>query len=835
LHTVASTTLVIAGFLVVISAAQPFAARLHMPFTVLLAAVGVLVGGVATFLVDHLRLYPVLDIAGPLVQFPISAPVFLTVFLPLLLFHAALTIDLREIARDAGPILTLAILAVFAAAAAIGFGLSLAGVPMTVGLLLGAIVATTDPAAVIAIFRELGAPPRLTRLLEGESLLNDAAAIVLFGILVAMLAGGAQSSIGLASVADAVREFATTFVGGLAFGAVAGRLFGAALPWLGSSRTAEVTLSVALPYIVYIVGEQAFDVSGVVAVASAGLTAGAIGRVRVRPGNWRYIGRVWAQLDFWASSLIFVMAAALVPRLLATVELRHAWLLLIAVAAALLSRVAVLFGILPLLSALRLSQKVDGAYKLAIAWGGLRGAITLALALALTEHPSVDPEIKQLVAVLATGFVLFTLLVNGLTLRPVIRLLHLDRLSPLNEALRGKVLALSLADVRDAVRQRAQTYRIDPSVARSVAADYDRRIDEVASRPGLEQAICDDDRLRIGLVALTNRERRIILDHHEQRTVSGAAIEFLLHNTNRILDAARGEGREGYDRVASKLLAFPRRFRMAHFLHRTLHIAGPLQREISIRFEVLLTRRLALEELAGFVGARLEPLLGRAVASELHEVVAGRAEAIVRALDALRLQYKEHARLLEARFLEQSGLQLLILHYRDLFEEGLIGGELFDDLQQEHARQLPSDRLPPLDLGLQAEQLIRSFSMFGGLDETELKAVVRVLRPRLLVPDEVIIRKGERGRSMFFIASGAVEVVLPGQRVRLGSGEFFGEMALLNHGPRTADVVSLGYGRVLELARADFRRFLRNNPRARAEIEAIAAERTRASARLTGS
>ena len=252
MNTIASTTLVIAAFLVVISAVQPVAARLHVPFTVLLACVGVLVGGVSTFVVDHARLEPVLEIAGPLADLPISAPVFLTVFLPLLLFHAALTIDLREIARDIGPILTLAILAVFAAAAAIGFGLSLAGVPLAVGLLLGAIVATTDPAAVIAIFRELGAPPRLTRLLEGESLLNDAAAIVLFGILVEMLAGGAQSS-----VSDAALDFAATFVGGLVFGAVAGRLFGAALPWLGSSRTAEVTLSVALPYIVYIVGEHA--------------------------------------------------------------------------------------------------------------------------------------------------------------------------------------------------------------------------------------------------------------------------------------------------------------------------------------------------------------------------------------------------------------------------------------------------------------------------------------------------------------------------------------------------------------------------------------------------
>src|SRR5581483_7653332 len=126
------------------------------------------------------------------------------------------------------------------------------------------------------------------------------------------------------------------------------------------------------------------------------------------------IERVWRQLDFWASSLIFILAAALVPRLLGAVEPWHGWLLLIVVAAALLSRAAVLFGIMPLLSALRLSEKVDGAYKLAITWGGLRGAITLALALALTEHPGISPDIKQLVGGLATGFVLFTLLVNGL-------------------------------------------------------------------------------------------------------------------------------------------------------------------------------------------------------------------------------------------------------------------------------------------------------------------------------------------------------------------------------------------------------------------------------------
>jgi Sodium/hydrogen exchanger family len=171
LISVASITFVIAGFLVLASVVQPAAERLHLPYTVLLAILGVALGGVSSFLL-YTPLTNVFDnIVRPLVDLPFNASIFLVVFLPLLLFHAALTIDLREIAPDWAPILTLAIVAVFAAAAAIGFSLSFAaGLPLTVALLLDA---TTDPSAVVAIFHELGAPARLTRLLEGESLLNE--------------------------------------------------------------------------------------------------------------------------------------------------------------------------------------------------------------------------------------------------------------------------------------------------------------------------------------------------------------------------------------------------------------------------------------------------------------------------------------------------------------------------------------------------------------------------------------------------------------------------------------------------------------------------------------
>jgi CPA1 family monovalent cation:H+ antiporter len=825
LISVASITLVIAGFLALASVIQPAAERLHLPYTVLLAIVGVAIGGLSSFLLYTPLTSAFDDIVRPVVDLPFNASIFLVVFLPVLLFHAALMIDLREIATDWAPILTLAIVAVFAAAAAIGFSLSFAaGMPLTVALLLGAIVATTDPAAVVAIFHELGAPARLTRLLEGESLLNDAAAIVLFSMLVGILTEGAHPDFTAGAI-----HFAEAFLGGVVLGAIGGRLFGSILPFLGGSRLAEVTLSVALPYVAYLLAEELFDISGVVAVVSAGLTAGAIGRVRLAPDNWRYLERVWEQTGFWASSLIFVSASTLVPKLLTGVHLEDSWLLLVAVAAALASRMAVLFGLLPLLSALHLSQKVSGAYKLAIAWGGLRGAVTLALALAVTENTRIAPDVRNTVAVLATGFVLFTLLVNGLTLRPVIRLLKLDRLSPLNLALRNKVLALSLADVRDALSETASQYGIPPDVARLATEPVDRRIGELSAQPDLEEAISDRDRIRIGLVALANRERRIILDHHAQRTVSGAAIERLLRNTNLILDAARAEGRLGYNRAARPLLGFQRSFRIANLLHRTLKLARPLQRQISIRFETLLIRRLGLEELFRFIDSRLAALLGQRVAELLGEVIAARSEATTRALDALRLQYPEYAEALEQRFLRQSGFRQSLSRFHDLYDEGLIGKEVFEDLEREHAtaRSL-MDELPPLDLGLRAEDMLAQFEMFAGLGAAELRALARLFRPRLLVPDELVIRKGDRGNAMFLISSGAVEVVLPNDRVRLGSGDFFGEMALLSGRRRQADVVALGYCRVLVLTAADFRRFLRDYPRAKAEIDRIADERARA-------
>jgi len=816
------TLLTVAGLLVVIGLLQPLAARLNLSHTVLLAVVGVFIGVAAGFLLRTDLTDAFNQVAELILDFPISSTEVLYIFLPVLLFEAALTIDVRRMLEDAAPIFLLAVIAVLVTTAVVGLALwPVAGMSLVVCLLLAAIIATTDPAAVIAIFRDLGAPGRLTRLVEGESLLNDATAIAAFTVLLEILMVGREPTLG-----EAVSTFLYSFLGGALVGFVGGRALMMVVPWLRNSRLAEMTLTLALPYIVYILSERYFDVSGVTAVVSAGLVVSALGRHRFDPDNRDFLEDVWAQLGFWASSLVFILASILVPRLMLGTHLFDLMLIGIVALGALLARAIVLFGLLPLLSAARLTQRVNHRYKFVILWGGLRGAVTLALALAVTENRAIDPEIQRFVAILATGFVLFTLLVNGTTLRPMIHLLGIDRLSPVDQALRDQVLALSLSSVRDTIGRTAVEYHIEDQPTRDVLQPYEARIAEATARNTFDAEIADRDRITLGLVTLANRERELLLQHFRHRAVSRPILEKLLTTVEGLSEGARSAGRTGYNRAARRLVAFGRGFRLAHALHRFARMERLLVRRLADRFELLLVSRIVLEELARVVRSRMAAVLGARVADILGEIVDQRLEATTAALDALRLQYPAYAEALQRRFLRQSGLRLESAEYQALFEEGLIGRELYNNLERDvlSGRTEAASR-PHLDLGLDTRELVRQFPLFKTLGHAELEKISRLLRPRFAVPAERLIRRGERGNEMYFISSGAVEVSIGRNRVRLGRGDFIGELALLNDRRRRADVTALGYCQLLVLGADDFKSLLAMDPAIREAINRVATDR----------
>jgi CPA1 family monovalent cation:H+ antiporter len=309
--------------------------------------------------------------------------------------------------------------------------------------------------------------------------------------------------------------------------------------------------------------------------------------------------------------------------------------------------------------------------------------------------------------------------------------------------------------------------------------------------------------------------------------VSRRTLEQLLIDVERIIEGARAHGRVGYNRAVRRQLAFGGLFRFAHLLHRRYGVDRPLALRLSDRFERILVLRMVIDDLSRFIAHKMTVVLGPRIAELLREITSQRHDAIARSLDALRLQYPSYADDLERRFLLRSALRMEEREYQTMFDEGLIGQELYNDLRREVSeRSSRALRRPRLDLGLDTAELIQQVPMFAELSSEQLGRIAALLRPRVAVPGEVLVRRGERGAVMFFLSSGAAEVDLADHKIRLGRGDFFGEMALLDPSRRRgADVTALSYCQLLMLRDDDLRTLFATQPGIREKIWKVAHDR----------
>lgn len=816
-------TAVVASLFLVIGIAEPLAARVRLPYSVILAVLGVVIGMAAIFFLRTDLTDALNPIAAAIVGLPIRSNVFLYVFLPTLLFQATLGMNLRQMLDDWVPILMLAVVAVVVATLTVGYALSwTSSLPLAACLLIGAIVSTTDPSAVVSIFRSISAPRRLARIIEGESLLNDAAAVALFGLFMGFVMLGMPDP----TLSDAFARFPVLIAGGALTGWVAAR----AAVWIMAAfaryELAQISISISLPYLAYIVAEQSIGASGVIAVVAAGLTLNLTGPRRLPPAAWSNLRDVWDLLAHWAGALIFILAALLIPRLLEEVRPSDVLLLGVVIAAATVARVAILFGLLPLLARLRISPAVERPYRVAILWGGLRGAVTLALALAVTESALVPIEVKRIVGILATGFTLFTLIAQGTTLRFIIRKLGLDKLSPLDEALSRQVVAVALQTVREDVASTAENYELTHDIVRSEAKQFGERLEGAVTAAEESVEILDRDRITLGLISLAGAERDTILERMRERSISSRTSEKVLSDVDRLIEAARTGGRSGYRDAANRSVKYDRSFRFAVFLHNRFRFSMPLSNMTADRFELLLSQRLILRDLDGFIEGRIRRIHGRRVADLLLELLSRRFDTVETALQGLRLQYPGYAEELERRFIRRTALRLEEREYTIMREDGLVGEELYSVLLQGiSARRAEAEARPRLDIALKGPDLVRQFPLFADLDEDALKKLSRVLRTRHANAGDIIMRKDSQIKSVYFIASGAVELEAAGQTWRLGRGEMFGQLAVLMQKTRRAEVRVIGPSTILVLDEPRFRRLLKRSHAMRESVRASALKR----------
>lgn len=358
--------------------------RLHLPYSVGLVAAGI-----------GLALSPLS------VDLPLSRDLIFSVFLPPLVFEAALQLEWARFRRELPLTAVLAFTGVAIAAAVVAAGTHwLLGWSWLGAGLFGVLIAATDPVSVIAAFREMRAEPRLALIVESESLLNDGAAAVGFAVLAAV-AGGMTASVG--SVAA---YLVLTVFGGIACGAVVG---GVLLLIAGRTEDhlVEITLTTVAAYGSFLIAEQ-FHMSGVLATLTAGLLVGNLGwRGAISEGGRSHVVSFWEYAAFLANSFVFILIGGHEAELpLAAVGGAAA----VAILVSLLGRLVAVYPISVLFS--RSAICIPAGYQHVLFWGGLRGALALALALAL---PANLAERGEIIAV-AFAVVAFSVFAQGLTM-----------------------------------------------------------------------------------------------------------------------------------------------------------------------------------------------------------------------------------------------------------------------------------------------------------------------------------------------------------------------------------------------------------------------------------
>jgi len=827
--------------------------KVRLPFTVAVMLVGFAIGallksghspegaGHGGFLADIAH---ILKMTGSL-----SPDLIFFVFLPPLVFESAYNLDARELIKNLAPITVLAVPVLIFSTGITGAGIMLAGgekfgFTWPAALLFGALISATDPVAVVALFKDLGAPKRLGVLVEGESLFNDGTAIVLFTILLAFVVTpmGADASIG-GAVLGGVGGFFRVAFGGLAVGLVMAWLLLSLIGSVISDERVEISLMVVLAYASFVIAEHFLHVSGVIAAVAAGLLAGSWGKTKVSHSVGHFMHAFWEYLGFVMNSLIFFFVGIVIP-------LRVDWehvagggdqdsllpLLAAALGAAIVARAVGVFGTVPFMK--RFGGAVSIPYQTVMWWGGLRGAVSLALALLafgklyLTDDPN---PVGRHILVLAAGIVLFTLLVNALSMQPLIVFFGLDKPTPVDrfamayaekertevaarvlERLEkeGAVLPSVLDEMRDRIHTREQAAH---AALRSLKG-------EIESHPGASEAVA----ARIALAV----EKQDVMHRFGAGALTEPATKALLNDADRLLDHVK----HGHELPAE----------------RTIKVSGALESRLLSALEPLgflgaLARRKRASRLAQDIEAtRGLYLVTRSVSRTLAEIEQGRGIEL-KALAKVQARYstwmfKAHERLnqLTSEFPEYAACsQAMLAELQALRAEGhslhhLVEAGLLTDKALSEARAAILKREGELrgvratGLELDPLSLLHRVPAFQGIDEEVLRALASKLVSRTYLEGEPVVTEGGRGASMFLIARGAVAVTAKdesGQDVHLSTldaGSFFGEIALLLGGTRRATVRAVTPVNLLELDREGLEAVMGDNPglaeQVRAEI-----------------
>ncbi|HXK04872.1 MAG TPA: Na+/H+ antiporter [Verrucomicrobiae bacterium] len=489
--------------------------QLKVPYTVALVAGG--------FAIDLFR-GPITRILGPGIGSQLFTPdIILILFLPALLFESSVNINVRQLRENLAPILLLAIIGVLIATVITGYALHwVLGVALLPALLFGALISATDPISVVALFKDLGVSRRLSVIVESESLLNDGTSVVIFQIVLAALASGDVSLL------SGIRSFCVVTLGGAAVGLGLGYLFGKATKRVDDPQI-EITLTMILAYSSYLIAEH-FGVSGVIATVAAGIMTGNYGLEVGMSARTRVALRsFWECVSFVINSVVFLLIGMEVH----LSKLAESWrAILLAIGTVVLGRAVSVYLVGPVS---RLSGSVIPLrWQHVLVWGGLHGSVSMALALGLPHTVPHRPEILAM----AFGVVAFSIVVQGLTVKPLLRLLRIEARRE-GEYEVAKVRSAALSACRQELDGLIRDQLISESVYERLRQEVDDQVGQakaaIASMQERNRDIAYEE-MRMARLRLLAAEKSSIQRSANQGLISTHMAEKLLAEADTRLD-----------------------------------------------------------------------------------------------------------------------------------------------------------------------------------------------------------------------------------------------------------------------------------------------------------
>jgi len=743
-----------------------------IPYSVALLVIGLAFGLVqrSGFLAEH---SPLLEQTVIMVA-DINPHLILWLFLPILIFESAFALEVHLFRRIFSQIALLAVPGLMVATAITAVLVKYIfpwDWSWPVCFMFGALISATDPVAVVALLKELSSRKRLETLIEGESLFNDGTAIVFFMLFIGMVVAPDEANLSPLMITwDFLRVVLMgTFIG-VAFGAVA-------IAWIGrvfNDPMIEITLTIAGSFLAFMVAESV-HASGVVAVVVIALMFASIGRTKVSPEVSGFLHHFWEMMAHIANTIIFLLVGTLIAGRVQLDNLDMWVALAILYVSLQFIRAFSVMVFMPLLK--RIGIGINFQKSTVLVWGGLRGAVSLALALTVAQNELIPKEIGDQVLFLCAGVVVLTMLVNGGSMGWVLKKLGLNHLPEAKQATVDKAggeVSKTLSGLLPGMMEDDFLKGADWELVKQSSG-----IQAVSELAEPEQ-ISEEDIAVAYQRRLLETERKHYWTQFEHGTIGAGATKKLVDSVEHALDgtptiAPRDDLAQLWDTPP--------------LLNALKNIKGMKNLALKMSFSRL---SLSYDVARGFIQAQdeleshVDDLAPNAVeAQKVHDLVAQNKTATLKYIESLRETFPEVIRGLET----YSATRLLLYSERAVISQQLKQAVL-DKPEAERMimdvemRMEALNRVPSLEGSVSGDQLVQQLSWMQALPEATQEKLSGIMQHSIYNTDEDIAKTGKAFCALGIITRGTVEIVREqdGKIIKsiLGAGETLGAISLLS-------------------------------------------------------